>query len=148
MKTRLNRIAVAVLAGVACWQVNAAELNWQTDLPKAQAQAKAEKKLVMLDFTGSDWCGWCIKLNKEVFSQPEFVEYAKKNIVPVEVDFPRKKQLSPAQKSANKALADKYNIQGYPTIIVLNSAGQKVGELGYMKGGPKAFIAELEKLKK
>ena len=148
MKTTLKRIAVGVLAGVALWQVNAAELNWQTDLPKAQAQAKAENKLVMMDFTGSDWCGWCIKLNKEVFSQPEFAEYAKKNVVPVEVDFPHKKQLSPAQKSANAALAKKYKIEGYPTIIVLNSMGQKIGELGYMPGGPKAFIAELEKLKK
>lgn len=147
MKLNLKRIAAGILAGMALWQVHAAELNWQTDLPKAQAQAKAEHKLVMLDFTGSDWCGWCIKLNNEVFSQPEFAEYAKKNLVPVEVDFPRKKKLSPAQKSANDALGRKYNIQGYPTIIVLNSAGQKVGELGYMKGGPKAFIAELEKLK-
>ena len=126
----------------------AAELDWQTDLPKAQAQAKTEKKLVMLDFTGSDWCGWCIKLNKDVFSKPEFVEYAKKNLVAVEVDFPNKKKLSPAQKQANDALAKKYEIRGYPTIVVLDSEGKKVGELGYQPGGPKAFIAELEKLKK
>ena len=66
----------------------------------------------------------------------------------MEVDFPNKQTLSPAQKSANDALAKKYGIRGYPTIIVLNSAGQKIGELGYMKGGPKAFIAALEKLKK
>ena len=144
----MKLIAVALLAGAALWQVHAAGLDWQTDLPKAQAQAKAENKLVMMDFTGSDWCGWCIKLNKEVFSQPEFGEYAKKNLVAVEVDFPNKKKLSPAQKSANVALAKKYGIRGYPTIIVLNSAGQKIGELGYMKGGPKAFIAALEKLKK
>lgn len=148
MKNSLKPLAAFTLAGMALWQVHAAELNWQTDLPKAQARAKAENKLVLLDFTGSDWCGWCIKLHKEVFSQPEFVEYARKNLVPVEVDFPQKKKLSPAQKSANDALAAKYKIQGYPTIIVLNSAGQKVGELGYMPGGPKAFIAELQKLKK
>jgi len=142
-KTILTLCAVLALA-----QVKAAELDWQTDLPKAQAQAKAEKKLVMLDFTGSDWCGWCIKLNKEVFSQPAFAEYAKKNLVAVEVDFPNKKKLSAAQKQANDALAKKYEIKGYPTIIVLNSEGEKVGELGYQAGGPKAFIAELEKLKK
>lgn len=128
-------------------QAAQAEANWLTDLPKAQAQAKAENKMVLLDFTGSDWCGWCIKLNKEVFSQPEFVEYAKKNLVLVEVDFPRKKELSPAQKEANDALAAKYKIEGYPTIIVLNKDGKKVGELGYQPGGPKAFIASLEKLK-
>ena len=125
-----------------------AELNWQTDAAKAQTQAKAEKKLVMLDFTGSDWCGWCIRLNKEVFSKPEFAEYAKKNLVLVEVDFPRRKELSAEQKKANGALAAKYQIEGYPTLIILDGAGQKVGQLGYMAGGPKAFIAELDKLKK
>lgn len=142
---------IAAVGLVACWallQAGAEELNWQTDLPKAQAQAKKESKLVMMDFTGSDWCGWCIRLNKEVFSQPEFAEYAKKNLVLVEVDFPRQKQLSEAQKKANQALQEKYKIEGYPTIIVLDGSGQKVGELGYMKGGPKAFIGELDKLKK
>lgn len=124
------------------------EAEWTTDAPAAQAKAKAEKKLVMMDFTGSDWCGWCIKLHKEVFSQPEFVEYAKDNLVLVEVDFPNKKKQSAQLKKANKALFDKYKIEGYPTIIVLNGEGEKVGELGYMEGGPKAFIAALKKLKK
>jgi len=144
----MKKTILTLCAVLALVQVKAAELDWQTDLPKAQAQAKTEKKLVMLDFTGSDWCGWCIKLNKEVFSKPEFAEYAKKNLVAVEVDFPNKKKLSAAQKQANDALAKKYEIKGYPTIIVLNSEGKKVGELGYQAGGPKAFIAELEKLKK
>jgi len=145
----MKKILLGTFAALALISANAAEsLTWLTDLPKAQAQAKTEKKLVMLDFTGSDWCGWCIKLNKEVFSQPEFAEYAKTNLVAVEVDFPNKKKLSAEQKKANDALAQKYDIKGYPTIIVLDSAGKKVGELGYLKGGPKAFIAELEKLKK
>jgi len=129
-------------------QVRAEELQWLTDLPKAQTQAKSEKKLVMLDFTGSDWCGWCIKLHNEVFSKPEFSEYAKKNLVLVEVDFPHKKQQSEQLKKANAALQEKYKIEGYPTIIVLDGEGKKVGELGYQPGGPKAFIAELDKLKK
>ncbi len=144
----MKRFAVGLIACWALAQASAGELNWITDVPKAQAKAKAENKLVMLDFTGSDWCGWCIKLNKEVFSQPEFVAYAEKNLVPVEVDFPRKKQQSAELKKANQALQDKYKIEGYPTIIVLNGEGKKVGELGYQPGGPKAFIAELEKLKK
>lgn len=126
----------------------AEDVTWLTDAVKAQAQAKAEKKLVMLDFTGSDWCGWCIRLQKEVFSKPEFAEYAKKNLVLVEVDFPSKKKLSAEQKKANDALSAKYGIRGYPTLIILDVAGQKVGQLGYMAGGPKPFIAELEKLKK
>jgi protein disulfide-isomerase len=141
----LTGVMAVILAVVA---TAADTVTWLTDLPKAQEQAKAEKKLVMLDFTGSDWCGWCIKLDKEVFSQPEFVAYAQTNLVCVEVDFPTKKKLSAEQQKANDALAKKYNIEGYPTIIVLNADGKKVGELGYMKGGPKAFIAALEKLKK
>ncbi len=143
-KLIFGMIAVLTVAGVMA----ADAVNWQTDAVKAQAQAQAENKLVMLDFTGSDWCGWCIKLKKEVFSQPEFAAYAKQNLVCVEVDFPMKKKLSAEQKKANDALAAKYNIKGYPTIIVLNGEGQKVGTLGYMKGGPKTFTAELDKLKK
>jgi thioredoxin-related protein len=125
-----------------------AELAWTTDVPKAIEKAKSENKLVMMDFTGSDWCGWCIKLNKEVFSTSEFAEYAKKNLVPVEIDFPTKKVQSAELKKANQALQKQYGIQGYPTIIVLNGAGKKVGELGYMAGGPKNFIAKLDELKK
>ena len=144
----MKKIVAGLLVTLGLLQVSASELNWMTDLPKAQAKAKAEKKLVMMDFTGSDWCGWCIKLDKEVFSTPEFTEYAKKNLVLVEVDFPNKKKQSPELKKANAELQKKYRIEGYPTIIVLNGEGKKIGELGYMKGGPKAFTAELEKLKK
>ena len=144
----MKKLAFCLLTAFAAVQLHAAELQWQTDVPKAQAQAKTEKKLVMLDFTGSDWCGWCIKLNKEVFNTQEFIDYAAKNIVPVEIDFPNKKKQSAELKKANDALQKKYGIRGYPTIVVLNGDGKKVGELGYMKGGPKAFIAELEKLKK
>src|SRR5262245_42975130 len=129
----------ALLASCVVSTVSAGEVHWMTDAAAAQAKAKTEKKLVMLDFTGSDWCGWCIKLNKEVFSTPEFAEYAKANLVPVEVDFPQRKKLSDAQKKQNQVLADKYKIEGYPTIIVLNSEGKKVGELGYQAGGPKPF---------
>jgi thioredoxin-related protein len=144
----MKRIGFGLLAGMLLAQAGAAELKWTTDLPKAQAQAKTENKLVMMDFTGSDWCGWCIRLNREVFSQPEFADYAQKNLVLVEVDFPRAKPQTKELQKANDALQTKYKIEGYPTIIVLNGAGQKVGQLGYMPGGPKAFIAELEKLKK
>ena len=144
----MKKLLIAIAVGCVWLQTQAAELNWGTDLPKALAQAKAEKKMVLMDFTGSDWCGWCIKLNKEVFSQPEFADYAKKNLVLVEVDFPRAKKLSNEQKAANDALQEKYKIKGYPTIIVLNGDGKQVGELGYMKGGPAVFTAELDKLKK
>ena len=129
-------------------RLEAAEGNWSTDLGKAVAQAKTEKKMVLMNFTGSDWCGWCIKLDKEVFSKPEFKEYAAKNLVLMEVDFPDKKKQSAELKKANKDLAKRYKIEGYPTLVVLNSEGKIAGQLGYLPGGPKAFLGELDKLKK
>jgi thioredoxin-related protein len=149
-----------VLLGVAL-AARAEDLAWLTDAAKAQEQAKAEKKLVLLDFTGSDWCGWCIRLHKEVFSKPEFAEYAKKNLVLVEVDFPNKKKLSKEQQEANQALQKKYAVRGYPTIILLDGSGVKVGQLGYDAGvedfehadrktlvaKPATFIAAIEKVK-
>ncbi|MDB6147060.1 MAG: thioredoxin-related protein [Spartobacteria bacterium] len=125
-----------------------AEDQWGTDYKKAQDTAKAGHKLLLVDFTGSDWCGWCKRLNAEVFSKSEFRDYANKNLVLLEIDFPRGKAQSDALKKQNEALAGQYQIQGFPTIIVLNGEGKKVGELGYMPGGPSAFISELEKLRK
>lgn len=144
MKKHLKKLLLAAVASASLLTARAEELTWHTDLAKAQAEAKAEKKLVMLDFTGSDWCGWCIKLNKEVFSKPEFTEFAKKNLVLVEVDFPLKKEQSAEQKKANQALQEKYQIKGYPTLIVLDADGNKVGELEYVAGGPKAWIEKFE----
>lgn len=135
-----------------CWVTtlaSAADLQWTTDLPKAQAQAKAENKLVLVDFTGSDWCGWCIKLNKDVFSQTEFKDYAQKNLILVELDFPSKKPQSAALKKANQELKKKYSVSGFPTIVVLNGEGKEVWkQVGYLSGGPKAFIGKLDDAKK
>ena len=142
----MKKTLIAMVAALAVCSVTAGE--WLTDAVKAQELAKKENKLVLLDFTGSDWCGWCIKLKKEVFDTQEFKDYAAKNLVLVEVDFPRRKEQSAEQKDANQALQKKYGIRGYPTIIMLNGEGKQVGKLGYMKGGPQPFIAELEKLKK
>jgi protein disulfide-isomerase len=121
--------------------------GWDDDYEKALAQAKTEKKMVLLDFTGSDWCGWCIKLDKEVFSKAEFKKYAKENLVLVEVDFPQGKSQSAKLKAQNAKLKNEHGIRVYPTIIVLDSEGKKVGELGYQPGGPEAFIAKLNALK-
>jgi len=122
--------------------------GWGTSYEQGQQEAKASNKLVLLDFTGSDWCGWCIMLDREVFSQPQFKEYASKNLVLVEVDFPKRKPVSAATREQNERLLMRYQVQGFPTIIVLNSEGKMVAELGYMQGGPDAFIAVLEKLRK
>lgn len=122
--------------------------DWSSDLTKSQEKAKAEHKMVLLDFTGSDWCGWCIKLHDEVFSKPKFKSYAKDKLILVEVDFPQRKHLSKKVTDQNAELANQYGIKGYPTIIVLDSEGKKIGQLSYMEGGPEAFVAELEKLPK
>jgi thioredoxin-related protein len=148
VKTQRSLILLAIVASLGFSAAVQAEPNWQTDFKKAQEQAKAGKKLLLVDFTGSDWCGWCIKLNKEVFSKPEFQDYANKNLVLLEIDFPRMKAQADSVKKQNEMLANQYQIQGFPTVIVLNGEGRKVGELGYMEGGPSAFIAELEKLRK
>lgn len=125
-----------------------ADLNWLTDYDTAKAQAKTDNKLMLLDFTGSDWCGWCKRLNAEVFSTPQFQDYANKNLILVELDFPRAKPQTDDIKKQNSQLASQYQIEGFPTVIVLNADGKKVGTLGYMEGGPQTFIAALEKLRK
>jgi protein disulfide-isomerase len=147
----MKQLIVKFVASVAVLTLGSsvalAAAGWGDDYEKAAAQAKAEKKLLLLDFTGSDWCGWCIKLDKEVFSKKEFKDYAKENLVLLEVDFPQSKNQTKKLKEQNAKLQTEYKIKGYPTIIVLNSEGKQVGELGYQEGGPKAFIAELDKLK-
>ena len=145
--SRFVVLGVALLVVLATSSASA-NPGWLTNYKEAQEEAKANKKLVLLNFTGSDWCGWCIRLDREVFTKPEFQEYAKKKLVLLEVDFPRARQLSAAEKSQNEELAQKYQIQGFPTIVVLDGEGRMVGELGYTPGGPSAFIAELEKLPK
>ncbi len=122
------------------------EASWRTDYAQALETAKAEKKMVLLDFTGSNWCGWCKKLDREVFSTPEFKEYAQKNLVLVKLDFPRGIEQPAAEKAQNERLAKQFNIEGFPTIIVLNSEGKPVGELGYMEGGPGVFVGKLKTL--
>ena len=144
----MKKIVIVLLAATALGRVNAAESTWLTDLPKAEAQAKAESKIVLMDFTGSDWCGWCIKFKKEVLDTAEFQDYAAKNVVLVELDYPSKKVQSAELKKANAALKDQYDIHGYPTLVVLDKDGKEIGrQVGYSKGGPQAFIARLEKFK-
>ena len=137
---------------IACWtliRLNAAEVEWMTDFNRAQAKAKSENKIVLMDFTGSDWCSWCMKFDKEVLSTDKFKEYASKNLVLVLVDFPNRKPQSDDLKKANEVLGKKYSVDGYPTFVVLNKDGKEIGrQLGYAEGGPEAFIEKLDKFKK
>jgi len=113
---------------------------WQTDYDAALRQAAAENKYVLVDFAGSDWCGWCIKLDKEVFSQPEFTAYAKENLIMVLLDFPRSKPQPDEIKAKNNQLAEQYGIQGFPTVLILDPQGKVVKRTGYQQGGPGLYI--------
>jgi thioredoxin-related protein len=145
VKTYRRALLVAALSSLASLTARA-EPAWSSDFNKAQAEAKASHKLLLLDFTGSDWCIWCKKLDAEVFSQAEFEKYAKDHLVLVTIDFPRGKTLRPEVKKQNEELAQKFGIQGFPTIVVLDGSGKQVGELGYEPGGAPAFVDELKKL--
>ncbi len=140
----MKRAILLLILACLTWPARADQLlQWFTDLPTAQEKAHRENKAVLLDFTGSDWCGWCMKLKAEVFDQPEFATFAQANLVLVEVDFPHHKHMDAAQKEANGRLAGTYSITGFPTIILLDSNGQLMGNTGYRPGGPGAFDAEV-----
>ena len=150
MKTRLlHNLAALVATTILTGPLHAAEAAWQTNYEKALAQAKAENKAVLLDFTGSDWCGYCIKMVKDTLSKKEFTEYAAKNLVLVEVDFPNGKPQTEEVKKQNAELEKKFGVQGYPTFLLLDKRGKELGrQRGYLEGGPATFIAKLESFKK
>ena len=159
MMTKLRMMLLALLATLT---VTAADADWLSDATKAQALAKKQGKVVLLNFTGSDWCGWGIKLRREVFSTSEFAAYAKKNLVLVDVDFPRRKPVSDAQKETNILLAGKYQVRSFPTIILINGDGKKLGQFGFddamedkqesdplkIVAKPAALIAAIEKARR
>ncbi|MCF6176593.1 MAG: thioredoxin family protein [Victivallaceae bacterium] len=147
MKKLLMMVAVSLGLGLAS-TVHAGK-GWETDFTKAKADAQKSKKIILANFSGSDWCGWCIKLDKEVFSKPEFKKFAKENLVLLMVDFPRnKKKQSKAVQKQNAKLAKKYNIKGFPTILLLDDNGKVLAQTGYQPGGAQAYIKHLKKLMK
>lgn len=120
--------------------------GWLTDFEAAKKQAAAEKKDILVDFTGSDWCGWCIKLDKEVFSTPAFK--AQKDFVLVSLDFPRRKEIPADQKAKNEALMRQWGVRGFPTIILTNAKGEAYARTGYQAGGPDKYLPHLAELRK
>jgi thioredoxin-related protein len=114
--------------------------TWLTDVRAANVQAAKEGKPVLINFTGSDWCPWCIKLKQEVFSQPEFEAFAAKYLVLVEVDFPKRKPLPPEQQKVNAGWASQYKIDGFPTVVFLDRQGREVHRSGYRPGGARLFL--------
>ena len=145
---RVLLLGLSLLALPAAGWAQASKPGWSTDAAKSLDKARAEKKMVLIDFTGSDWCPWCVKMDKEVFSTPEFIKYAKDNLVLLEVDFPNNKYQSPQVKDQNKALKDQYGVRGFPTTVVLGAEGNRLRAFGgYQAGGAKTFIEALDKLK-
>jgi protein disulfide-isomerase len=132
--------AIALLWGCSQPAAASADGIWVTDFDAALKQAAEQNKYVLVDFSGSDWCGWCIKLDKEVFSQSEFIDYAEENLICVLLDFPRTKPQSDEQKAANRALAERYGIEGFPTVLILNPEGKVVERTGYQPGGPGPYV--------
>jgi len=122
--------------------------TWLTSIEEAQKIAQKTNKDILIDFTGSDWCGWCIKLHDEVFGTEKWNQEIPKKYVLVVLDFPKNKELSKEQKEYNDKLSREYGINGYPTVILLDSAGRLYARTGYQKGGVDNYLTHLEELAK
>lgn len=118
--------------------------TWVTNYDQAMKTAKKEGKTVLVNFTGSDWCGWCKKLDREVFNTDEFKAYANENLVLLKLDFPRRKQLPAEEKKQNQALLQKHAVRGFPTIVLLDAKENVLQRTGYQRGGPEAYIQHLQ----
>lgn len=127
----------------------AQELKWYTDVKEAVKVSNKQKKPLMLFFTGSDWCGWCIRLQNEVLKTPEFSKWANENVILVELDYPRRVEQSAEIKKQNNELQHAFGIQGFPTVYfakgTVNKEGkvnfEGLGNTGYVAGGPTAWLA-------
>ncbi|MBN1780730.1 thioredoxin family protein [bacterium] len=119
---------------------------WTDDFNAAKAGAKSSGKYIFLNFSGSDWCKWCIKLSDEVLSKKAFLDYAEDNLVLVIADFPRSKKQSDALKSQNESLLKKYKVRGFPTVVILDPQGNMVVQTGYREGGPEAYVSHVKEV--
>ena len=141
-------LAVAFLFFISLG-INAQELKWHTDVSEAAKLSLEQKKPMLMFFTGSDWCGWCIRLQKEVLKTDDFAKWADKNVILVEFDYPRRTPQDQAVREQNLNMQRMFNVSGYPTVWFVNpeqKEGKKVnldalGSTGYVKGGPDAWLA-------
>lgn len=144
----MKKIILVLFIVLGAITMSAQELKWHTDLAEAMKISEKQKKPLFMFFTGSDWCGWCIRLQKEVLKTPEFAAWADKNVVLVELDFPRKTAQAPEIKSQNMQLAQTFQVRGYPTVWIANATKNKEGKInfsalgntGYVAGGPSAWL--------
>jgi thioredoxin-related protein len=154
-KNYMKKIFITLLIVIGSMTMQAQELTWHTDINKALEVSKKSKKPLLLFFTGSDWCGWCIRLQKEVLKTPEFAAWAKENVVLVELDFPRKTEQAPEIKQQNMEIQQMFEVRGYPTVWFVNAAKKdgkvnfdKLGSTGYVAGGPAVWLDGANKILK
>jgi thioredoxin-related protein len=144
----MKRIVVSLL--IVFLSVNGLfSQNWLTDLDDAKGISKEKELPILLVFSGSDWCGPCIKLDRNIWQTNEFIDYSKDHFVLVRADFPRRRnnQLSAEQMKKNEALAEKYNTRGFfPLVVLLDSDGIVLGTTGYKDVSPPEYIKILESL--
>lgn len=140
---------IAILAVLVLFTVAAKsqDLKWYTDVNEASEVSIKTKKPLMMFFTGSDWCGWCMRLQKEVFQTADFTKWANENVVLVELDFPKRKQLSAELTKQNNDLGQMFAIRGYPTVWLVTPTKandqvsfERLGSTGYVAGGPQPWI--------
>jgi len=143
-----KKIFITLLLVLGSFAMQSQELVWQTDINKAMSISNKTQKPMLLFFTGSDWCGWCIRLQNEVLRTPEFTAWAKKNVVLVELDFPRRTAQTDAIKNQNAGIQQAFGVQGYPTVWFASAIVKDgkpsftgLGSTGYVAGGPKAWLA-------
>ena len=144
----MKKMMIALFLVLGSMTVQAQDLVWHNDVQKAMKISKKTKKPMMLFFTGSDWCGWCIRLQKEVFKTPEFTKWAKDNVVLVELDFPRRSPQQPEIQQQNMQLQQTFEVRGYPTVWFVNATSnkdkqinfEKLGSTGYVAGGPSKWL--------
>jgi len=119
---------------------------WFADFDKAAAAATEQKKDLLVDFTGSDWCGWCIKLHEEVFAHASFLDGAQKHFVLVALDFPRGEEAKAKvpNPTRNQELSEKYGVQGFPTVLLMTPSGDVFGRTGYAPGGPEKYLESVD----
>ncbi len=141
-----KHIAIMTMLLLGAVGAHASEL-WITDFEQAKAKAKSANKLMLVNFTGSDWCPPCMMLDREVFATREFKTFAAEHFVLLKADFPRRTPQSDALKKQNQQLAEAYSISGFPTILLLDHEGEERGRTGYRPGGVKAYIDHLRQLK-
>ena len=152
----MKKIVITLFLILGSLTIQAQELTWQTNINKAMEISKKSKKPLFLFFTGSDWCGWCIRLQKEVFKTPEFEKWAKDNVVLVELDFPRRTPQEPEIQKQNAELQQTFAVQVYPTVWFVKPQIKEEGKInleqlgssGYLAGGPTVWIKSANEILK